>query len=65
MEETQLENGDYQWTFCSVEDKETYDALQRIADKYEVELNSPEFNDLFVTLLQQAVDRDLLKQPEQ
>ena len=58
MIETQLENGDYEWTWTAEDDPEVMEAFSILADRHGVELNSPEFSKLFMKILTEAIERD-------
>ena len=59
MTENKLPDGSYEYILDPIEDKETIEALVIIAKQRGVELNTPEFNDLFTELL-----TDMITNPE-
>jgi hypothetical protein len=48
MKEKQLPNGDFEWTFFEDEDGDIIDGMKRLAEEWELEINSEEFNEKFV-----------------
>jgi hypothetical protein len=55
MEEYEMEDGDWKYVIDSEKDSEIYNFLVMMADKHNVELESPEFNEMVNTMLSEAL----------
>jgi hypothetical protein len=51
MIEEQLDNGDWLWTFTEQDDGDIFKLMKQLAEKYDVQLNSPQFDLLFNTVI--------------
>jgi len=62
MTKRQLENGTWEYTFDHKEDHEVHSFLIKMAEKNNVELESPEFHKMVNAMLEEALkDEDLLE----
>jgi len=62
MEEHEMEDGTWKYVIDSEKDSEIHNFLVMMADKHNVELESPEFNEMVNTILSEALaDEGFLK----
>ena len=60
MTEKQLENGTWELTFDHQEDAEIHQFLIKMAEKNNIELETPEFDEMVSSMLEEALKDDEL-----